>query len=55
MAYTINLDRKELTEIIRALETRGDLRTNYGEHESKTGQLCYDLAEKLREIRSEEV
>ena len=53
MTYTIELTKKELTEVIRALATRGDLRTNYGKRESKVGQFCYDLEEKLRNIRQD--
>lgn len=49
--YSISLTKKELTEIIRGLESRGDKKTDYGNRESKAGDLCYELAEKLRAIR----
>ncbi len=49
--YTVNLTERELTEVIRALASRGDVKTNYGKYENESGKICYDLEEKLRNMR----
>ncbi len=47
----VSLTEEELTQIIRALDTRADRKTCYGTVCDPQGLKCYELSEAFRDVR----